>query len=53
MSSRMVSAAHQSSVQWVQEDISQEVKPPEREVDYSPPTSAEVKKTWVYTPTRP
>jgi hypothetical protein len=27
------------------------VKPPGREADHSPPTSAEVKKTWVYTST--
>jgi hypothetical protein len=25
----------------------------EREADHSPPNSAEVKKTWVYTPTPP
>jgi hypothetical protein len=24
-----------------------------REVDHSPPTDAEVKKTWIYTPTSP
>jgi hypothetical protein len=29
------------------------VKRPEREDDHSPPTSVEVKKTWVYTPTPP
>jgi hypothetical protein len=28
-------------------------KPPGREADHSPPTSAEVKKTWVYTSTPP
>jgi hypothetical protein len=25
------------------------VKRPEREADYSPPTNAEIKKTWIYT----
>jgi hypothetical protein len=29
------------------------VKRPGREADHSPPTSAEVKKTWVYTSTPP
>jgi hypothetical protein len=29
------------------------VKPPGRGTDHSPPTSAEVKKTWIYTYTRP
>jgi hypothetical protein len=30
-----------------------EVKRPKREADHSPPTSAEVKKTWIYTSTPP
>jgi hypothetical protein len=29
------------------------VKRPKREADHSPPTSAEVKKTWIYTSTPP
>jgi hypothetical protein len=29
------------------------VKRPGREADHSPPTSAEVKKIWIYTPTPP
>jgi hypothetical protein len=29
------------------------VKRPGREADHSPPTSAEVKKMWIYTPTPP
>jgi hypothetical protein len=33
--------------------LSQEVKRPRRESDHSPPTNAEVKETWVYTPTPP
>jgi hypothetical protein len=31
--------------------FSSEVKGLEREADHSPPTSAEVKKTWIYTST--
>jgi hypothetical protein len=38
---------------WVLGAFSQEIKRPGREVDHSPPTSAEVKKTWIYTPTPP
>jgi hypothetical protein len=38
-------------IQWVPGALSPEVKQPGREVDHSPPTSAEVKKTWVYTAT--
>jgi hypothetical protein len=30
-----------------------EVKRPGREADHSPPTSAEFKNTWIYTPTSP
>jgi hypothetical protein len=33
--------------------LSLEVKRPGREADHSPPTSAEVKKTWIYTSTTP
>jgi hypothetical protein len=33
--------------------LSPGVKRPGREVDYSPPTSAEVKKMWIYTSTPP
>jgi hypothetical protein len=35
-------------IQWVPE-----VKRPGREADHSPPTSAEVKRTWIYTSTPP
>jgi hypothetical protein len=33
--------------------FSLEVKLPGREADHSPPTSAEIKKIWIYTPTSP
>jgi hypothetical protein len=36
-------------VQWVPGILSPGVKRPGREVDHSPPTSAEVKKMWIYT----
>jgi hypothetical protein len=35
-------------VQWVPGALSSGVKRPEREVDHSPPTSAKVKKMWIY-----
>jgi hypothetical protein len=38
----------QPPIQWVPG-----VKRPRREVDHSPPTSAEVKKMWIYTSTPP
>jgi hypothetical protein len=34
-------------------DLSPEVKRPGREADHSPPTSAEVKKMWLYRSTPP
>jgi hypothetical protein len=39
--------------QWVLRDLSPGIKRPEREADHSRPTSADVKKTWVSTSTRP
>jgi hypothetical protein len=33
--------------------LSPGAKRPGREADHSPPTSAEVKNTWIYTPTPP
>jgi hypothetical protein len=43
----------QHPIQWALETLSPEVKRQEHEADHSPPTSAEVKKTWVYTSTLP
>jgi hypothetical protein len=40
-------------IQWVPGPLSPGVKRPGREVDHLPPTSAEVKKMWIYTPTPP
>jgi hypothetical protein len=40
-------------IQWISRALSLGVKRPEHEVDHSPPTSAEVKKTWIYTFTPP
>ncbi|PNF37665.1 hypothetical protein B7P43_G11938, partial [Cryptotermes secundus] len=34
-------------------DLSKGVKRPGRETDHSPPTSDEVRKMWIYTPTSP
>jgi hypothetical protein len=41
----------QLSIQWVSESFSLGVKLPGREADHSSPTTAEVKKMWVYTST--
>jgi hypothetical protein len=38
----------QPFIHWVLAALSPEVKRPGREADNSPPTTAEVKKTWVY-----
>jgi hypothetical protein len=51
MSSRPVLGLAQSPTQWVPEALSLGVKRPGREADYSPPTIAEFKKTWIYTST--
>jgi hypothetical protein len=51
-SSRLALGSTQPSIQWVPRDSSG-VKRPGREADHSPPTSAEVKKMWIYTSTPP
>jgi hypothetical protein len=43
----------QPPLQWVPGALSPGVKRPGLEVDNSPPTSAEVKKMWIYTSTPP
>jgi hypothetical protein len=43
----------QPPIQWVPGALSPGVKRPGREADHTLPTSAEVKKTWVYTSTLP
>jgi hypothetical protein len=43
----------QPPIQWTPEGISPEVKQQGREADHLPPTSAEVKKIWIYTSTPP
>jgi hypothetical protein len=43
----------QPPVQWAPEALSPGVKQQGCEADYSPPTSAQVKKTWIYTSTPP
>jgi hypothetical protein len=49
MSSRGALGSTKSPTQWVLGAFSPGVNRPEREADHSPPISAEVKKTWVYT----
>jgi hypothetical protein len=53
MSSRQAMGPNQPPIQWVLGALSPEVKRPGREADHSPPTSAVVKKRWVYTSTPP
>jgi hypothetical protein len=50
-SSRPALRSTQPPIQWVPGALSPGVKWPRREVDHSPPTSAEVKKIWIYTST--
>jgi hypothetical protein len=52
-SSRQVLGPTQSPIQWVPGALSPGVKRPGRETDHSLPTSAEVKKTWIYTSNPP
>jgi hypothetical protein len=51
ISSRPVLGPTQPPVQWVSGALSPGVKLQRREADHSPPTSAEVKRTWIYTST--
>jgi hypothetical protein len=53
MSSRLALGPTQLPIQWVPRALSPGVKRPGREADLSPPTSTEVKKTWVCTSTAP
>jgi hypothetical protein len=50
-SSRPVLGSTQPPIQWVPGALSPKVKRPGREADHSPPTSAEIKKMWIYTST--
>jgi hypothetical protein len=43
----------QPAIQWVSGPLYPGVKRPGREAHHSPPSSAEVKKMWIYTPTSP
>jgi hypothetical protein len=52
-SSRPVLGPSQPPIQWVLGVLSLGVKRPAREADHSPPTSAEVKKTWISISTPP
>jgi hypothetical protein len=38
----------QSPIEWIPGALSPGVKRPEREADHSPPTSADIKNTWIY-----
>jgi hypothetical protein len=52
-SSRPVLGPTQPPIQWVPGTLFPGVKRPGLEADHSPPASAEVKKTWLYTSTPP
>jgi hypothetical protein len=53
MLSRPALGSTQPPIQWVTGGSFPGVKRPGREADHSPPTSAEVKKMWIYTSTPP
>jgi hypothetical protein len=52
-SSRLVVGPTQPPIQWVLGALSPGVKQQGREADHSPPTSAKVKKMWIYKATPP
>jgi hypothetical protein len=52
-SSRLVLGPTQPPVQWVPGALSPEIKRSGSEADHSPPSGADVKNTWIYTPTCP
>jgi hypothetical protein len=52
-SSRLVLGPTQPPLQWVPGILSPGVKRSGREADHPPPTSAQVKNTWIYTSTPP
>jgi hypothetical protein len=51
MSPRPALGATQPPIEWVAGAVSLGARRPGREADHSPPTSAKVKKTWIYTST--
>jgi hypothetical protein len=51
MSSRPAVGPTQPPIQWVSGALSPGIKLPGHEADHSPPTSTEVKKTWICTST--
>jgi hypothetical protein len=53
MSSRPALRTTQPPIQWVPGTLSPGVKRQGRKADHSPPTSAKVKKMWIYTSTPP
>jgi hypothetical protein len=53
MSSRRALGPTHPPIQWVPGALSPGVKRQRREANHSPPTSAEVKKMWIYTLTPP
>jgi hypothetical protein len=52
-SSKPALGSTQPPIEWVPGALSPGVKRQGREADHSPPTSAEVKKMWIYTSTLP
>jgi hypothetical protein len=52
-SSRPALGSTQPHIQWVPGALSPGVRRQGREADHSPPTSAEVKKMWIYTSISP
>jgi hypothetical protein len=52
-SSRLALEPTQPPIKWVSGTLSPGLKRPGLEADHSPPTIAEVKKTWIYTSAPP
>jgi hypothetical protein len=52
-SSRPALRPTQTPIKWLQKALSPDVKRQERKADHLPPTSVEVKKTWIYISTLP
>jgi hypothetical protein len=53
MLSRLALGLTQLSIKWILGVFTPGVKNPEGDADYSPPTSAEVNKTWICSSTPP
>jgi hypothetical protein len=51
VASRLLLRSTQCPIQWVLEAFTPQIKQPGCEADHSPPSTAKVKNTWIYTST--